>query len=84
MALFKKFNREEVSNLSQVKSSVARGIRGMCVYQADPASHWPWTQLGTVRAGGHTLSVKLISYMALLPGKQPPSARPTLTWSKQT
>ncbi|GIL43280.1 hypothetical protein Vafri_1067 [Volvox africanus] len=27
MALFKKFSREDVSNLSQVKSSVARGIR---------------------------------------------------------
>ncbi|GLC35803.1 hypothetical protein PLESTB_000495900 [Pleodorina starrii] len=27
MALFKKFSKEDVSNLSQVKSSVARGIR---------------------------------------------------------
>lgn len=27
MALFKKFGKEDISNLSQVKSSVARGIR---------------------------------------------------------
>lgn len=60
-ALFKKFTKEDISNLSQVKSSVARGIRGAC-YVCVTAMPWQLNGDGPLRL----LPVRLSSSVSFL------------------